>query len=53
MLDDEDLAQAIHLHLQSLGPWIRAQDVVDFVKLPETLAQFELTKPISLATAHR
>jgi hypothetical protein len=53
MLDDEDLAQAIHLHLQSLGPWIRAQDVVDFVKLPETLAQFELMKPISLATAHR
>lgn len=22
MLDNEDLAQAIHLHLQSLGPWI-------------------------------
>jgi hypothetical protein len=53
MLDDEDLAQAIHLHLQSLGPWIRAQDVVDFVKRPETMAQFGLKKPISLATAHR
>jgi hypothetical protein len=52
MLDDEDLAQAIHLHLQSLGPWIRAQDVVDFIKLPETMAQFRLKKPISLATAH-
>jgi hypothetical protein len=22
MLEDEDFAQAIHLHLQSLGPWI-------------------------------
>jgi hypothetical protein len=53
MLDDEDLVQAIHLHLQSLGPWIRAQDVVDFVKDPETMAQFGLKKPISLATAHR
>jgi len=30
MLDNEDLAQAIHLHLQSPGPWIQAQDVVDF-----------------------
>jgi hypothetical protein len=53
MLDDEDLAQAIHLHLQSLGPWIRAQDIVDFVKCPETLTQFGLKKPISLATAQR
>jgi hypothetical protein len=53
MLDNEDLAQAIHLHLQSLGPWIRAQDVVDFVKRPETLVQFGLKKSISLATAHR
>jgi hypothetical protein len=51
MLEDEDFAQAIHLHLQSLGPWIRAQDVVDFVKRPETLAQFGLKKPISLAIA--
>jgi hypothetical protein len=53
MLDNEDLAQAIHLHLQTLGPWIRAQDVVDFIKRPETLALFELKKPISLATAHQ
>ncbi|KAF8221017.1 hypothetical protein L208DRAFT_1536349 [Tricholoma matsutake] len=53
MLDNEDLAQAIHLHLQSLGLWIRAQDVVDFVKHPETLVQFGLKKSISLATAHR
>ena len=53
MLDDEDFAQAIHLHLQSLGPWIRGQDVVDFVKRPETLTQFGLKKPIKLATATR
>ena len=36
-LDDEDFAQAIQLHLQSLGPYIRAQDAVDFVKRPETM----------------
>jgi hypothetical protein len=51
MLEDEDLAQAIHLHLQSLGPYIRAQDVVDFMKKPEIAEQFNLKKGISLATA--
>ena len=52
MLDDKDLAQAINIHLQSLGPWIRTQDIVDFIKLPETIAQFGLdTKSISLSTA--
>ena len=53
MLDDEDFTQAIHLHLQSLGPWVQGQDVVDFVKLPEKIAQFKLKKPICLATAHQ
>jgi hypothetical protein len=53
MLDNEDLAQAINLHLQSLGLWIRAQDVVDFVKCPETMAHFGLKKLISLSTATR
>jgi hypothetical protein len=53
MLDDEDLATTIHLHLQSLGPWIRAQDVVDFINKPETKAQFGLIKSISLSTATR
>jgi hypothetical protein len=48
-----DLAQAIHLHLQLLGPWVRGQDVVDFVKLLETMAQFKLKKPICLTTAHQ
>jgi hypothetical protein len=53
MLDDEDLAQAIHLHLQSLGPYVRAQDVIDFVKLLDTMTKFKLKKSISLATAQR
>jgi hypothetical protein len=53
MLDDKDFAQAIHLHLQSLGPYIQAQDIVDFVKLPKTMMQFKLKKPISLATTQR
>ncbi|KAF9459536.1 hypothetical protein BDZ94DRAFT_1284360 [Collybia nuda] len=52
-LDDKDLAHAILLHLQSLGPYIRAQDVVDFVKQPEIQEKFELKKPISRATAQQ
>ena len=51
MLNDEDLATTIHLHLQSLGPWIQAQDVVDFINKPETKAQFWLIKSISLSMA--
>jgi hypothetical protein len=31
ILDDEDLAQEIHMHLQSLGPYICAQDVVNYM----------------------
>jgi len=53
MPDDEDLTQTIHLHLQSLGPYIQAQDIVDFVKLPENMAKFNLKKLISLTTAQR
>jgi hypothetical protein len=53
VLENEDLAHAIHLHLQSLGPYIRAQDVVDFIKKPEVAEQFNLKKGISLATAQR
>jgi hypothetical protein len=53
ILDDEKLQQHIHLHLQSLGPYVRAQDLVDFIKKPETVAKFNLKKPISLATAQR
>ncbi|KAF5369637.1 hypothetical protein D9615_010264 [Tricholomella constricta] len=53
MLDDEGLQQGIYLHLQTLGPYVRAQDLVDFMKKPETMAKFNLKKPISLATAQR
>jgi hypothetical protein len=53
MLDDEDLVQTIHLHLQSLGPWIRAQDIVDLINKSETQAQFGSKKLISLSMATR
>ena len=53
MLDDEGVAEAIHLHLQSLGPYVRAQDVVDFLKRPEVMAQINLKKSINIVTAQR
>jgi hypothetical protein len=44
MLKDEVLAEAIHLYLQSLDLYVYAQDIVDFLKWPEVIAQFKLKK---------
>jgi len=52
-IDDESLTAELKLHLQSLGKWIRAQDVVDYLFIPENLARLQFTKPISLRTAQR
>ena len=32
---DETLAQDIHLHLQKIGKYVRAEDLVDFMDTPE------------------
>ncbi|KAJ7196394.1 hypothetical protein GGX14DRAFT_403342 [Mycena pura] len=53
VLDDEDLSQEIHLHLQSLGQYISAQDVVNFVSSPEMKERLNLKKSISVRTAQR
>lgn len=53
ILEDEDLAIAIHLHLQGIGKYVRAMDIVHFLDLPDTKAQFNLKKTISLTTAQR
>ncbi|THV06141.1 hypothetical protein K435DRAFT_816013 [Dendrothele bispora CBS 962.96] len=41
ILEDEDLAADIHLHLQSLGKWISANDVVRYVATPEFQARLK------------
>jgi hypothetical protein len=43
-LDDEDLAQEIHLHLQSIGKYIKAADIVHFLNTPEMLARLKRKK---------
>ncbi|KAG6874598.1 hypothetical protein C0992_007376 [Termitomyces sp. T32_za158] len=52
-LDDEDLAQDIHLHLQSLGKFVKAENIVEYCKHPNILERMKRTKTISLATARR
>ncbi|KAI0045259.1 hypothetical protein FA95DRAFT_1495657 [Auriscalpium vulgare] len=53
MLQTGELAQDIFAHLQSLGPYIRAMDIVDFLDTPGIREQYSLTKTISLTTAQR
>jgi hypothetical protein len=37
MIDDDDIAQEIKLHLQSIGTYITAEDNVTFCGTPEML----------------
>jgi hypothetical protein len=53
ILEDEDLAEEIHLHLQGIGPWIKAADIVQYLNTPEMKARLNLKKPISERTARR
>jgi hypothetical protein len=60
VLEDEDFAQSIQFHLQSISKsekYIRAQDVVDFVATAEMQEKLEASsvkkKTISLRTAQR
>ncbi|KAI0285598.1 hypothetical protein BC826DRAFT_918689, partial [Russula brevipes] len=52
-IDDEDLAQDIMSHLQSIGKYVKAEDIVIFCGTPEMLTKLGRTKTISLATARR
>jgi hypothetical protein len=52
-IDNEDLAQEIHLHLQQIAKYIKAEDIVRYCAKPEILACLKRTKTISLATARR
>ena len=51
--DDNDLAQEIHVHLQGVGKYIKAEDIVQYYAQPEILAHLKRMKTILLATARR
>lgn len=53
VLEDEDLAQEIHLHLQGLGPYVSAKDIVKHLSSPEMKERLNLKKAISERTARR
>ncbi len=46
-----DLKQAISEHLQSVGKYVRAMDIVHFMAEPANILRFNITKPVSLSTA--
>ena len=53
MIDDEDFAQEIHAHLQTLGPYVAAEAIIRFIDTPEMLERLHQKKTISLTTAQR
>jgi len=50
-LDDPDIANEIHEHLQSIGACVRAEDIVTYLDNEEVKTHLKLKKTISLATA--
>ena len=53
LIDDEDFAQEIHAHLQTLGPYVSAEAIVRLLDTPDMLARLHRKKTISLTTAQR
>ncbi|KAI1783382.1 hypothetical protein LXA43DRAFT_903705, partial [Ganoderma leucocontextum] len=52
-LYDEDLVDEIQLRLQSIGKYIRAADIVEYLNRPEVQDRLKIKRSISLSTAKR
>jgi len=52
-IEDEDLSQDILQHLQSLGPNIRALDIVNYLNYPDVRKKYRMKKGISEQTARK
>lgn len=50
---DELLAHDIHIHLQSVGKFVKAEDLVDYLDTPDMRARTGLTRRLSVSTAQR
>lgn len=48
---DESLAQEIHLHLQSIGKSVKAEDLIDFMDTPNMRKRSGQTKQMAVQTA--
>jgi hypothetical protein len=53
LIDDEDFKQELHEHLNNVGDYCRAQDLVDYCAQPEVLERLGRKKTISLSTAQK
>lgn len=53
MIKDEDLQAELLTHLRSLGKYVTARAIVDYLAKPTVQQQYNLSKTISLATAQR
>jgi hypothetical protein len=53
LLNRGELAQEIHMHLQGIGKYVKAMDIVQFLDTPDIKTRYALKKTISLATAQR
>jgi hypothetical protein len=53
LLKNGDLAKELHEHLQSIGKYVRAIDIVHYLERPDVQERFNLKQSISLATAQR
>ena len=52
-MEDEDFAQAIVAHLQSLSPYTEARDIVNFLDCPNVRAKYGLKKSICEQTTRK
>jgi len=52
-IDDDDVATDIALHLQGLGQYVRAQDIVHYLQQPGVKERLQIKKVPHLATAKR
>lgn len=52
-IDDPDISAAIALHLQSIGKYVRAMDIVQYLSNSAVQKNLGIKKAISLATAQR
>jgi hypothetical protein len=51
MIKDKDLQEELFTHLQSLGKYVTARAIVDYLAKPTVEQQYNLSKTISLVTA--
>jgi hypothetical protein len=50
-LEDEDMANELHLHLQSVRKYIHALDLMHYLAQPKVQSEYGMKKIILLATA--